>query len=278
MSVLQHWGFRLLSPFACIALVLSVSVYMMLDGPTTSYVMYAAILIQLVLVERFRPGGSYVSSGITITPSFPRLFLTGVGLALTALTIILAAAFALGATFGTSDAQVQAATIIGLAFSSAGEEFLFRGTMFEALRERYGQYVAVGITSVLFGLAHAMNPGISLLAVVNVVLAGILLGALVATTGSLWPSILFHVGWNVSVQSFFGTVSGTGSSGWVTTMDVSNVAPSNVWLVTGPFGIEQGICTTIVLCAAIVAVVVYARPDGTVRAARFRRDHQHHHA
>lgn len=269
---LRNWLVRLLLPFAAIALAVSVSVVFELDQIATMLVTYALVLIQLMATERLRPGGSFVTSGLTLTPSFPRMALIGIGYGTVLLGLVLATALALGASVTFTGLVPFGGGLVLLAFSSAGEEFLFRGTMFEAIRERFGEYTAVGITSVLFGLAHIGNAGIMGLAMVNVVLASLLLGTLTAKTNSLWPAVLFHITWNILQQMFIGNVSGGNSSGWVTTMHTDTMHQNIVWLVSGRFGIEQGLCTTFVLAVAIVAVVVLGRPDGTVKNARLRRD------
>lgn len=273
------WGFRALTPFATVGVVLITCGVLGIEGSAVLVLMFAALLVQLFVSEITRRGGSILSSGLGITPSMPRMLLIGLSGGTISIVVVAGITYALGAKLVYNGNGTTILAVAILIMASALEELFFRGTMFEALRERFGAFAAVGITSVLFGLAHVFNNGATPIAIVNVVLAGFLFGVLTVYSGSLWPAMIFHATWNVLVRSFFGTVSGNAVNGWVSTLDMSAVSLESQWFISGSFGIEQGVCTTLVLCAAIVASVAFIRPDGTVRAARFRRDHFHvHHA
>ena len=66
------------------------------------------------------------------------------------------------------------------------EEFAMRGVMLQALR-RYGDWFAVGVTSVLFAVMHG-----NLVQAPFALILGFALGWLVLMTGSLWAGILIH--------------------------------------------------------------------------------------
>lgn len=272
-SLFDKWGVRFTIPFVLVGATLFLCGLLQVDGAWVLYSITLVLTLQLLAVERLRTGGSWLSSGLWLTPSLPRMVLIGLVGGIGSIASLAGVAFALGATLHFNGSGGTVMAVFTLVIASILEELFFRGTIFEAIRERYGNYVAVGVTSVLFGLAHLFNNGASFVAITNVVLAGMLFGALTVYSGSLWPAMIFHALWNVLVRAFFGTVSGAGDAGWIATLDVAGVAESSRWFITGPFGIEQGISTTLVLCTAIVAAVAFVRPDGTVRAARFRRDH-----
>lgn len=66
------------------------------------------------------------------------------------------------------------------------EEFVFRGVLMQPLR-RYGDFFAVIVTSVLFGLAHIRPANI-----VFAFLAGFVIGCAVVYSRSLWVGIIIH--------------------------------------------------------------------------------------
>jgi len=68
--------------------------------------------------------------------------------------------------------------------SSVGEEILFRGAI--------QPFLGVWFTSFLFGLLHLDSEGGVCIWTVWAILAGIILGAVVNVTGSLWPAIIIH--------------------------------------------------------------------------------------
>jgi CAAX protease family protein len=76
------------------------------------------------------------------------------------------------------------------------EEWVVRGYVYHALRERWRPFSAALVSSVTFGLLHLTNPDVSAAAVINVVLAGLVLNALVERSGSLWGATIAHGVWN----------------------------------------------------------------------------------
>jgi uncharacterized protein len=79
------------------------------------------------------------------------------------------------------------------------EELVVRGYVYHALRERWRAGTAALASSVLFSLLHAANPGLSAVALANIVLAGLILAALVERSGSLWGATTAHGAWNFAV-------------------------------------------------------------------------------
>lgn len=68
--------------------------------------------------------------------------------------------------------------------SSVAEELLFRGAL--------QPFLGIWVTSALFGLLHLDAEGGVCAWTVWAVLAGVILGAVVSVTGSLWPAIVIH--------------------------------------------------------------------------------------
>ena len=81
-------------------------------------------------------------------------------------------------------------------FPGIGEELLFRGYVQRRMLQRCGPWVAIGVTSILFGLVHVTPQGIALATIL-----GVWLGLLAWRTDSIWPSACCHAfvnsGWNV---------------------------------------------------------------------------------
>jgi uncharacterized protein len=85
------------------------------------------------------------------------------------------------------------------------EEWMFRGILFRALSGRFRLWPAVLISSVLFGAFHVLNAfalgdlRMALAQSVAAMMTGMLLVALVLRTGSIWPSVAYHMVWNFGV-------------------------------------------------------------------------------
>jgi membrane protease YdiL (CAAX protease family) len=103
---------------------------------------------------------------------------------------------------GTSAGAFRLLLILaGFLIQGGVEEWVFRGYLYSALKERWSWRVAVFITALAFGLLHGANPNFSAAALLNTCLAGVLLALLVERSGSLWAATLAHGVWNFSVAS-----------------------------------------------------------------------------
>ena len=71
------------------------------------------------------------------------------------------------------------------------EELLFRGILLQGLRRRRSTVASCVVSSLLFALIHADPLGL-----VPLFLGGLLLAAVQLKTGSLWPCICMHAGFN----------------------------------------------------------------------------------
>ncbi len=90
----------------------------------------------------------------------------------------------------------------GAVFTPFGEEALFRGVVANAL-SRYGAWAGVGLSSVIFGLAH----GVSVILPIAIMI-GALTALLFRRTGSIWPGVVLHCVYNAS--NSVGSVLGIG--------------------------------------------------------------------
>jgi uncharacterized protein len=149
------------------------------------------------------------------------------------------------------------------------EEILFRGVIFRLLAEWSGTWIALGVSSALFGLAHAFNPGATWISTVAIALeAGVLLGAAFIATRSLWAPIGLHFAWNY----FEGPVYGTSLSGGSTahSLFVAHIT-GPAWLTGGAFGPEASVPAIVTCSAAAIAILAYAiRTDSIVACPWFR--------
>jgi membrane protease YdiL (CAAX protease family) len=153
----------------------------------------------------------------------------------------------------------QLAASIGAA---VGEELVFRGAVFRIAEERLGTIAALIISSVLFGVAHAANPGATPVSTVAIAIeAGALLGMVYSASRSLWLPIGLHFGWNFTEGGIFGTaVSGGRSRGLLESL-LSGPA-----LVTGgKFGPEASAIAIAVCLTATVAIGMWAARHGRWR-------------
>jgi len=271
----NHWFGRIIIMVLAISVPFLVSILIGLDTAHANSIQaltYGIACIAVVGIEQRRRSSSAVASGLVPTPRSALLSALGAGWAIVVLALILLLALVLGGRLHVlSEPSFSLTGLSTIVLFAIGEEVVFRGTLLEALSERFGAPAAVITTSILFALAHAGNPGASIISIINVALAGIALGATVVATSSLWMAIGFHVVWNVALSSVFGVVSGMDLGLAVTELNTSSLNTTIRPWIEGSFGIEEGYATTILLPLSMIALLRRAPYDPFVRAARFRR-------
>lgn len=91
------------------------------------------------------------------------------------------------------------ALLIGLAalfFQSFAEELVFRGWLLPALQGSLGTIAALAISSLMFAVAHSLNPHVTAVQVLGLFLAAVVLGLLTLATRNIWAAGLAHALWN----------------------------------------------------------------------------------
>jgi membrane protease YdiL (CAAX protease family) len=128
------------------------------------------------------------------------------------------------------------------------EELVFRGYILNNLLESMNKWTALAVSAAMFALAHGSNPGISSVAIANLLLAGMLLGINLIYTRNIWFAVLFHFSWNFIQGPVLGyTVSGLPLKG-VLQPDLKGPW----WLTGGEFGLEGSFITTCLFALAVL--------------------------
>jgi uncharacterized protein len=138
--------------------------------------------------------------------------------------------------------------IVGLS-----EEFAFRGYLQFTLTTGIGFWPPAILLSLLFGLAHAGNPGESKFGLLSVVCFGVLFCLFLRRTGNLWLAVGFHAGWDWG-QTFFYGVTDSGIAPYHNLFNSSFSGPA--WLTGGSVGPEASIFTLLTL---LVVGVIFSR-------------------
>jgi uncharacterized protein len=131
------------------------------------------------------------------------------------------------------------------------EELLFRGYPFQKIWKTH-RLAAILLSSIVFAALHAGNNAFSLLAMANLVFAGVLLALAYARYERLWFPIGIHLGWNL----FSGPILGYNVSGYESSESIlRTVGRGSPWLTGGYFGIEGSVWIVIVELAGIVLLL-----------------------
>jgi membrane protease YdiL (CAAX protease family) len=138
--------------------------------------------------------------------------------------------------------------IVLLLFGSVGEELVFHGYAFQHLVRHIGEFATVLPFGIVFGLMHLGNQNVTLLAVVNTIAWGVLLGCAYLRTRTLWLPIGMHFGWNVATPFLGENLSGF-------TIAVTGYElhwRTGVLWSGGAYGLEGGLFTTVVVAGLFV--------------------------
>jgi uncharacterized protein len=146
------------------------------------------------------------------------------------------------------------------------EEMVFRGYILNNLMESMNKWAALGVSAVLFTIAHTSNPGITSVAIVNLLLAGLVLGINFIYTRNIWFAICFHFSWNF----LQGPVLGYEVSGLPLQGVLQPALHGPWWLTGGSFGLEGSFITTclFVLTVLLLYTVYEKRYSKTVRTSQ----------
>ena len=133
---------------------------------------------------------------------------------------------------------------------SAFEELICRSFLLPTVAYRFNIITGLIVSSIFFGLMHWSNDHVSVLSIINLVLAGFFLGIIYLRYRSIWAAIGLHAGWNFIQGSFFGfEVSGVDV---YSVIDTQETGPDI--LTGGPFGFEGSILATVIMITTMTLI------------------------
>ena len=132
------------------------------------------------------------------------------------------------------------------------EETLFRGYILKNFMNSFNKYIALIISSILFSSMHCINPSINLFSLLDLFLAGIVLGLPYIYTKNLWFSIAMHLSWNL-----FQTLYGFNVSGLDTYSIIEFEIIDGNLINGGGFGLEGSYLSIIAEILTLVGIEIY---------------------
>lgn len=262
---------------------------LMILGPAVAAV--ATLLASWFVMERIE-GMPVAALGLPLDGLVPRElgagFLLGaavVGMAVAALAVTGSVSWGVeagGLRLGPLLLSLLQVTLF-LAVAGWAEEILVRGYPLQALAESLGGTAAIGLTALGFGLLHLGNPGMDvfpledvvlgdLLPILNITLAGVVLGLAYWRTYSLWYATGVHLGWNWLMGAAADLpVSGMSPEattyGFLDTAGIEATVQGPPLWTGGAFGPEGGLAVT---AASLAAILWLATTDRLSRSLRIR--------
>lgn len=139
------------------------------------------------------------------------------------------------------------------AFQAFGEEFFFRGWLQPIFAYQWGVRSGLAVTALIFALSHWAIEPLSVLATLNIFIAGLFFGLLALRTGGLAAPFAAHWVWNWLEQSVMGLVPNPGVSSFGSVFDFDLVGPQ--LLSGGADGLDGSIFVTVVLSACVAGLI-----------------------
>jgi len=224
------------------------------EGVTFLLVAIAALIMARIENRRW---GQY---GLPILSAFKKDFSIGTIVGFVVISGCLLAIFSLHG-FHITGLNIHGSTIpfataswcVTFVIVGLSEEFTFRGYPLYTLATGIGFWPSAIVISLLFGLAHSVNPGESKAGLASVVCFSLLFCLFLRRRGTLWWAVGFHAGWDWG-QTFFYGVPDSGLKPYHNLFD--SVFNGPAWLTGGTVGPEGSIFTPIVL---LIVAIIFAR-------------------
>lgn len=142
------------------------------------------------------------------------------------------------------------------------EELLFRGVLYRSVEDMAGSWIAIAVSSFVFGFLHLINPGGTITGAIYITIeAGLLLAAAYLLTRRLWICIGFHMAWNYTQSAIFsGIVSGDFTEPGL----IRDTIQGPSLLTGGSFGLESSLIALILCTATGVAMLIIAIRRGHI--------------
>jgi membrane protease YdiL (CAAX protease family) len=170
-----------------------------------------------------------------------------------------------GVYVSLSTATDFTSALSGFLIVALGEEILVRGYIQTLMVRQWGRIIGIFSASLLFCALHLGNPNLSWLALLNLFLAGVMLGTAKEAFGGLWTPIGFHFTWNLCQEMLSLPVSGLHLIEHPVLL-TRETGPA--WVTGGGFGLEGGAAVTILLILLTAAFWLQSRK-------RTKSDHSH---
>ncbi len=176
--------------------------------------------------------------------------------------ILLTGAFEFHGVFHNINIGILLLFIGGFVVQGTMEEFLCRGLVLHALKEKTHISVAIGVSTLVFIIPHgsslfAGDAIYGVIGIVNLVLISIIFSLLTLHFKNIWAACGLHSIWNAILYTVLG-LNLSGNEETVTAVFNITSVGSNV-LNGGMYGIEASILTAGVLFIATVGLVLYMK-------------------
>lgn len=163
--------------------------------------------------------------------------------------------------FSATQIPLMIYALICVFFQSTSEELWCRTFMYERINVHYPLWVAIVVNAVVFGGLHSFNPGITWLAMADLIICGLVYSLLRWYSGSIWTCMGIHTMWNFTQNFIFGLPnSGLVSEASIFHLDAANAVSNLVY--SYEFGVEGAVPAIFIDLLLGVVILILAKKQG----------------
>ena len=150
---------------------------------------------------------------------------------------------------------------IAVFIQSSSEELIFRGFIYQRLKNRYKNIeFAIIVNSILFAVLHLGNNGISAAGFIDILLSGVFFSLMFCAFDSIWLVMACHTTWNFTQNILFGLPnSGTVAKYSVFMMDINSA--TNSFAFDKNFGLEGAELSITLMFIGSVIMYIYCKKN-----------------
>lgn len=163
--------------------------------------------------------------------------------------------------FSLTQIPIMLFAFISVFFQSASEELWCRVFLYDRINVHYPLWAAIVLNSAIFAALHIFNPGLTVLAMADLLLCGFAYSLLRWHTGSIWASFGIHTMWNFTQNFIFGLPnSGLVSEASIFHLDASTGISNAIY--DYEFGVEGAWPAVLMELLLIVVILLLAKRSG----------------
>ena len=150
---------------------------------------------------------------------------------------------------------------IAVFIQSSSEELIFRGFIYQRLKNRYKNIeFAIIVNSILFAVLHLGNNEISAAGFIDILLSGVFFSLMFCAFNSIWLVMACHTTWNFTQNILFGLPnSGTVSKYSIFIMDVNSATSS--FAFDKNFGLEGAALSITLMFIGCMTMYIYCKKN-----------------
>ncbi|KAF2515890.1 CPBP family intramembrane metalloprotease [Flavobacterium zhairuonense] len=148
------------------------------------------------------------------------------------------------------------------------EEILVRGIILRIIEEKLGSYIALTISSILFGVFHLANPNGTLISSICITTAGFLMGTAFIYSRNLWFPIALHFAWNFTQSGIFGAIT-SGNEKTKSLFEAKIQGPE--FITGGEFGPEGSIQAILFCLTGTIILLILCHKENKIIKPYFKK-------